>query len=146
MPPKRKRQTAPALQDQLYSKIKKELINQPPSRSVITKEETQQRKEAHCEPFMPRRVLESFIQYEKVKANLDGLLGVRDYNEELARYVIDRASKAFLTSIYIQAIYDVDDEPCIKLLYEGDFKDINLPVHLVRDEDEFPALVTDWNN
>ena len=137
MPLKRKRQTAPPLQDQLYSKIKKELTNQPPSRAVITKEEKQQRKEAHCEPFMPRSALESLVQHERVKADLDGLLGDRDDNEELARYVVDRASKAFLTAIYIQAIRVEDGEPCIKLLYEGDFRDMNLPVHVIRNEDEF---------
>ncbi|KAM0418255.1 hypothetical protein ACHAPD_004612 [Fusarium lateritium] len=99
----------------------------------LTDEQEQERKAAHCEPFLPNKDIESLVQEANVKATLnqDKLLGSHKSNKELAEYVVKAAPRAFLTAIFIGA----DQENCIRHLKQKGFVDAELPIRLMIVED-----------
>ncbi|GKU07335.1 serine threonine protein kinase [Fusarium langsethiae] len=98
----------------------------------LTDQQKQERKDAHCEPFMANKDVESFVQESNVKAILDKLLGPDKDNRKLAAYIVKKAARAFLTAVFIAA----DREGGIKDLQQEDFTDANLPITVKEAEDE----------
>ncbi|KAJ4111442.1 hypothetical protein NW768_011795 [Fusarium equiseti] len=108
--------------------ITQEMIKAKTLEETDEEEETRRRKSAHCEPFLPNKILETFVQEDNVKATLDELLGIGEYDPKLPGYVVKEAPRAFLTAIYMEA----DEKVSLEHLQQERFKDAKLPVKAQR--------------
>ncbi|KAH7174219.1 uncharacterized protein B0J16DRAFT_388043 [Fusarium flagelliforme] len=107
-----------------FDSIAESLVNE--RTPGVTNKEMQNRRDAHCEAFLPNTVLESFVQEGNVKATLDELLGADNYDQSLIGYIVKDAPKAFLTVIYMDV--DADSKLILKPLQQKGFTDSHLPV------------------
>ncbi|KAF4337521.1 serine threonine kinase [Fusarium beomiforme] len=99
----------------------------------ITKKQVEEWKDAHCEPFMPRNRIRSYVTTQRVKATLSKLLGIDD--DGLAEFVANEAPIAFLTMILVDAVHDQNGQPYIRLLQRHRFSDESFPIRTIDNPD-----------
>ena len=106
--------------------------------SDLTDDEKQKWQDAHCEPFLPNKDIESFTQKSNVKATLERKPDRNKDNSTLVTHFVRSAPKAFLLAIYIKAGSDEDGGSCIRRLQQEGFTDAKLPVRtVIIDKEEY---------